>query len=224
LQITHLKIKTLVAENPHKAVEILSQDETTKQLLFSSLRLLGQIEGTYIVAAADDGIYIIDQHAAHERILYEQILDQINNPNSNSIQLAIPISFEVTYKEKLMLTDAILDLRQIGFIIEHFGNNSFVIRAIPTWYQGTAPERLLLDIIEELSNSNDINRLRQEEIMLAACKKAVKANQYLSKQDINSLLCALDKCQNPFTCPHGRPLSIKLTYQEIQKKFLRNGY
>ncbi len=226
--INNLFASKLMAQNSQDQTStIVSSDKADqplsgKQLLYSSLSLLGQIEGTYIIATSDDGIYIIDQHAAHERILFEQIQAQVNNVEGNSIQLAVPVNFEVTYKEKLMLIDAILDLRQIGFIIEHFGNNSFVIRATPTWYQGTAPEQLLIDIIEELNQKN-INQLRQEEIMLAACKKAVKANQYLSKQDINSLFCSLDKCQNPFTCPHGRPLSIKLTYQEIEKKFLRNS-
>ena len=124
----------------------------------------------------------------------------------------------------MALTDAILELNDAGFIIESFGDNSFVIRGVPIWYSGDDPEQLLRLFLDEITdNSLNVVHLRKEELFMAACKQAIKANRYLTPADISVLFEQLDSCENSSTCPHGRPLAIKISRAEIYKRFLRGS-
>jgi DNA mismatch repair protein MutL len=192
-----------------------------KDFHFSSLHPLGQVDGTYIVAAGDDCVYFIDQHAAHERILYEKIKAQARDMAVAVDQLAVPQTVELTHQEALWLTDDIIALTNMGFIIEHFGDNTFIIRGVPFWYQGSDAGLLMRAVIEKHGARKE--SLREEELFLLACKSAVKANQHLTAADISALLQELDKCQNPHTCPHGRPVIIKIGLDEIRRTFLRSN-
>ena len=188
-----------------------------KPLIYSELRVLGQADASYIVATGEDGVYFIDQHAAHERVLYEQISAQAQSAGGESRMLALPQTMQLTVGEHILLTENILNLSELGFILEHFGENTYVIRGVPLWYEGQDAEGLLRSVLAGQGN----NRLRREEIFMAACKQAIKANRRLNAADISSLLAALDKCQNSATCPHGRPVAVKIPYAEIRKRFLR---
>ena len=194
------------------------------QIRFSSLQVLGQLGGSYIVVYNEEGLYLIDQHAAHERILYEKLKKQVLSQNIESHILAVPLTLNLTQREKLCLVDMILDLHKLGFIVEEFGNNTVLLRGVPDWIQSSAADDLLLSLIEDMLETGQTNPyLREEELFMNACKKAVKANMRLQESDITNLLAGLDQCQNPLTCPHGRPLIIKITLSEIRRRFLRSG-
>lgn len=194
------------------------------RLVYSSLTPLGQFAGTFIICAGEDYLYIIDQHAAAERVLYEKIAAQAkDNPGASSM-LAVPMGIELSYQEYLQLTESIFQLREYGFILEHFGENSFVIRGVPLWYSGDDPEQLLRLFLDEINNdSASVVQIRKEELFMAACKQAVKANRYLTATDISVLFTNLDECTNSSTCPHGRPLAVKISRAEIYKRFLRGS-
>ncbi|MCL2496516.1 MAG: DNA mismatch repair endonuclease MutL [Clostridiales bacterium] len=193
-------------------------------LRYAELQVLGQTGGSYIVAAGEDGLYLIDQHAAHERVLYEQMKAKAAECGGESRMLAIPQTINLTIQEHIILTEGILHVNELGFIVEHFGENTYIIRGAPLWYEGSEPEQLMRDLLSRLAEEKgDFSSMRQEEIFMAACKQAVKANRYLSPGDVGALLTALDNCENPSTCPHGRPVAIKLTFAEIRKRFMRSG-
>ncbi|MGI5892061.1 MAG: DNA mismatch repair endonuclease MutL [Bacillota bacterium] len=215
--------KPLTTENDsaqESLTENTKEEIRNKDFIFSSLRPLGQVDGTYIVATADDSIYFIDQHAAHERILYEEFKAKAAAGPTTINQLALPLTLELTHQEALWLMDCIVSLTDMGFIIEHFGDNTFIVRGVPFWYQGSDATALLRAVLEIQGSQQE--HLREDELFLLACRSAVKANQYLTPGDITSLLQSLDKCANPNTCPHGRPVIIKISLDEIRRTFLRN--
>ncbi len=226
----------LVDPEPASADSIQPQDhlpadiqatETTHRgpsLCFSALRPIGQAANSFIIAEGEDGVYFIDQHAAAERILYEKILRAAAKQTEASEQLVTPLMVDLTATEATILIDNILTIREIGFIVEHFGDNSFVVRGVPFWYDGSDPCFLLRSFLEQLAAGSDgISLFRKEQLFQAACKQAIKANRRLNLEDIAVLFRELDQCEQPFTCPHGRPLIIKLTFAEIKKRFLRDG-
>ncbi len=198
-------------------------DIAKNQLLkFSELQVLGQLEGSFIVAAEADGLLLIDQHAAHERVLFEQIAAQAQTKSAASNLLALPLNITLSAEEHIWLTEAILHLSDLGFVLEFFGDNNYLIRGVPLWYQGAEPEEFLRSLLHSLAEAEaDISRIRKEQIFMMACKKAIKANRYLTKADISALFNDLDNCKNAATCPHGRPLAIKIATDEIRKRFLR---
>lgn len=208
--------------------EIAAEKETQKEkkrLFYTELQILGQFAGTFIIASLADELYIIDQHAAAERIRYEKILAKAEQCGDDSEMLVIPITFDTTYQESLLLTDYMLDIRNAGFILEYFGDTSYVIRGVPLWLGDLDPEATLRAIIDQLQTESKtkISVIRQNELFMAACKSAVKGNQYLTNSDIASLFIQLDQCKDPFTCPHGRPIACKITLDEIYKRFLRGS-
>jgi len=221
-------IQTSLSTNlmPDERDEATINNSDKQEILnFADLRPLGQLAGTYILAAGEGGLYIIDQHAAHERIQYEKIRKKATATPPHSSILAVPQTLELTHQEGLWLTDAIIDLHDMGFILEHFGDNTFILRGVPFWYQGTAPQELIFQILEFSSERGGIkpHSLREEDLFLMACKSAIKANRYLTTADIAGIFRQLDACANSSTCPHGRPLVIKLPLDEIRRRFLRGG-
>lgn len=198
--------------------------KSAQSAFFSSLKVMGQLGGSYIIASGTEGLYIVDQHAAHERIRYEKIEESFRKQSSASSLLSVPITIELTSEQGLWLINNIVKLADLGFILEHFGNNTFLLRGVPSWhYEGNSQE-LLLDILEKLGNSpqSSVKEIISEEKLFSlACKSAVKANRFLTEEDISFLFEELDFLKNPYTCPHGRPIIINITYEEIKKRFLR---
>ncbi|MCL1816860.1 MAG: hypothetical protein FWG43_04585, partial [Clostridiales bacterium] len=192
-------------------------EKTVNPLVYSELKVLGQVEDSYIVAVGEEGVYFIDQHAAHERVLYEQILALSQTGAGESRMLALPQTLQLTLGEHILLKENILSLTEVGFVLEHFGENTFIIRGVPLWYSGQDAEGLLRSML----TGEWKDRLRCQEIFMAACKQAVKAKSRLTATDISSLLSSLDNCENSATCPHGRPIAIKITFVELRKRFLR---
>lgn len=195
-----------------------------QKLRYSSLHIIGQYKGTYILAAGEAGLYIIDQHAAAERVIYERIAAQTED-TADSAMLAVPLRIQLSQSEHILLTDHILELRDFGFILEYFGDTTYIIRGVPAWYDDDQAERLLLAVLDSIraEGKSSMRKLRREELFLAACKQAIKANRYLTAQDISGLFAQLDACESSSTCPHGRPIAVLLTEKELRKRFLRSG-
>ena len=165
---------------------------------------------------------IIDQHAAAERVNYESLALEAADRPIDSSMLAVPINVSFSYSDHLLITESIIALRDFGFIIEYFGDTTYIIRGVPSWYDGSRPENLLFSLLEQLREGvSDSVKLRREELFLAACKKSIKANRYLTPQDISGLFAQLDKCRDKYTCPHGRPIAIFLTENELRRRFFR---
>ncbi|MFZ5639140.1 MAG: DNA mismatch repair endonuclease MutL [Bacillota bacterium] len=191
--------------------------------IFPDLRPLGQIDNTYIVAGGDDGLYLVDQHAAHERILYEKFFSRCGQKDFTQ-ELLLPVTMELGYQDAQVLLNNIVVFTELGFIIEHFGGDTFLLRGAPLAVKKGEEKKIFLDLLDYFSlNQHKITgkELREHLIIGMACKAAIKANQRLSPEEITSLLADLAGTAAPFTCPHGRPTVIHMTNYELQKKFKR---
>lgn len=191
---------------------------------FPQVEIVGQIHGTYIVAQMEDGFYLIDQHAAQERIKYEFFRDKVGEVNANERQaLLMPLTFHYSADEALRLKESKQELEAVGVFIEEFGHASFVVREHPTWFPKGEEQAIIEELIEQVLNASkaDIKKLREDAAIMMSCKKSIKANHYLDKQQMERLIEDLRKADNPFTCPHGRPVLIHFTTYEVEKMFKR---
>lgn len=188
------------------------------------LRLIGQIAGTYLVAEGPDGLYLIDQHAAHERILFERFTMQQGNTIDAQVLLQ-PVSVDINPASARLLTDQLEILNKYGFLIEPFGPSTFLIRAIPVLLSSIDPAAALWVLVEDFEE--DETPLQSEieaKIIARVCKRAaVKAGQVLSPPEQQALLADLESCQSPRTCPHGRPTMIHLSVDLLERQFGRKG-
>lgn len=184
---------------------------------------IGQLHGTYIVAQDETGMYLIDQHAAQERIKYEYFKEKVGDVSADHQQLLIPITLECTAQEAAIIHEHIDELHQVGIFPEAFGPQSFIIRSHPTWFPKGDEEETIREIIDYLlaHRKVDIKKLREKAAILMACKAAIKANRYLRQDEMIALLDALKRCNDPFTCPHGRPILVHFSTYEIEKMFKR---
>lgn len=184
---------------------------------------IGQLFGTYIIAQANDYFYLIDQHAAAERINFEKILNQLKLGTYQSYDLLIPFKLDFTASEAILIHNKINEINKLGIIIEDFGSNTFTVRKIPDWIPRGKEEGFVEEIITHI-----INNYKKEKYEFLtnlakdlACKRSIKANEYHSVFEIENLLLELAKAENPYTCPHGRPVIIKYSKYEIEKWFKR---
>ncbi|PRZ15458.1 DNA mismatch repair protein MutL [Laceyella sediminis] len=184
---------------------------------------LAQVHGTYIVAQSKDGFYLIDQHAAHERIYYEIYSRKLGEENTKQYPLLIPLTIECSPAEAELLEAKLAYLRQWGLEMEPFGGTTFVVRAYPTWFPREDAESLVHEIIEWLKEHGkvDTGALRDATAKMMSCKAAIKANRHLRRDEMETLLVQLNQCENPFTCPHGRPIFVHFSSYELEKMFKR---
>ena len=183
-----------------------------------------QFKNTYIVATDGESLVLIDQHAAHERIIYDQLTKQAEQKTSQAQALLVPETIELETKFSLLLQENIDYFNNLGFSIEDFGKNSYLLRSVPALSAKTGAKQLLLDLLAELSSLGKTSQLeiRQENIRkLVACHSAIKANDPLNQEEMKQLIRDLFVTENPLTCPHGRPTMIKLSEQELAKRFGR---
>jgi DNA mismatch repair protein MutL len=181
-----------------------------------------QFKETYIIATDGEELVLIDQHAAHERILYDQLSRR--SPVTSRQSLLIPENIELSPKETSALQENIAYLNSLGFDLEEFGINSYILRAVPTVAAKGSGKQLLNDLLAELQNIGKSAQLeiKQENIRkLIACHSAIKAGDKLSAQEMNLLIRDLYATENPLTCPHGRPTMLKITEDELAKRFDR---
>ena len=189
------------------------------------LRLIGQIGATYLVAEGPDGLYLVDQHAAHERVLFEKLMLQHEKRNIPSQALLEPVSVTLPPAQTTLLGEQLELLNHFGFQVEAFGPNTFQVRAMPTLFSGSDAAAALRALVEDFEE--DETPLQEElEARIAArvCKRmAVKAGQALSSDEQHALLIDLENCDSPRTCPHGRPTMIHLSVDMLERQFGRKG-
>jgi len=188
-----------------------------------SLLPLAQIHGTYIVAQSDDGFYLIDQHAAHERIYYEKFSRKLGEENKEQVELLIPLTIECSPSEAEVLQYHLEQLNRWGLDMEPFGGTTFIIRAYPIWFPREDAVQLVHEIIEWLREHGKVDtaQLRDASAKMMSCKAAIKANRHLRRDEMEALLQSLGHCENPFTCPHGRPIFVHFSTYELEKMFKR---
>ena len=187
------------------------------------MEYVGQAHGTYLIFQNSDGIFLMDQHAAAERINFEYYYNLLGNDNQPKTDLLIPISLTLSKKEALYVEEHLDSFSKIGFELEQIGDSDFVIRTVPLWAKMDNFESIAYDVIAKMIDNNKVNvaYFRESISKMVACKASIKANHALSRIEIDTLLERLNKCNNPYTCPHGRPTIIKLTNDELEKMFER---
>ncbi len=198
----------------------------------STLRVLAQTRNMYILAQTDDALVLIDQHIAHERVLYEKLLAGAEGAGGGvpTQRLMMPFTLELSRREALVIEKRLEDLHRAGFDLEPFGGDSFVVRSVPASVaqkhlkaQG-GPEEVLREIVDELVEKSVSRRLllpAEEVLITASCKMAVKAGDPLSFDEMNALVADLLRSENPYTCPHGRPIIVELPNVDLDRKFGR---
>ncbi len=198
------------------------ENEPSKQ--FPSLVPVGQVHGTYIIAQNEDGFYMIDQHAAQERIKYEYFRDKLSIADSEERQmLLIPLMFHYAGDDVTKIEENRQVLQDVGIYLEEFGPSSYTVKEFPSWFPAGEETAIIEDIIEQVLQTRkaDIGKLREEAAIMMSCKRSIKANHHLNIGDMERLLNDLSKADNPYTCPHGRPVLIHFTTYEIEKMFKR---
>ena len=203
-----------------------STEEAVKNEEFKNLVLypVGLCHGTYIVCENDEGVYLIDQHAAQERVNYENYLENLKNEKINITNMLIPINIEFSNSEYLRFKENSDVFTNIGFEYTEFGINTISVKAHPTWLRTGYEEeqtRKIVDLIINLNKDFDVIKFRENVAITLACKMAIKANEHISMLEIEGLLKNLVKCDNPYNCPHGRPTIIKFSIYDLEKMFKR---
>ncbi len=207
---------TLFVDNNYEDIDILKKDEIP-------YKYIGQVFDTYIIIQIKEKMYIIDQHAAHERLLYEQFKSNYYSKDRQSQLLLIPIIVELTSKEKLVVDQNIDMFEKSGFVLEEFGENTIKISGVPNVGYDIEYNSMFKDIIDELLGASKTQNSEKEFRFLAtlACKAAVKGNMKLDEKEQIALIDKMVKLDNPFNCPHGRPTAYEISKYEIEKRFLR---
>jgi len=191
---------------------------------FPELSWIGQLHGTYLIAQSEDGLYMIDQHAAHERIHYEYYVEKFGRPQQASQQLLVPITLEMTAGDAVQLKDKLPLLAEVGLELEPFGMNTFLVRSHPEWLPKDDEQAIIEEMIEWVLQEKrgvDIQKLREKSAIMCSCKASIKANQRLSREEGEALLDRLGACIQPYTCPHGRPIVVHISTYQLEKMFKR---
>ena len=216
---------TIVKDNSHfdeiKNLKIV-QDESMEVKTLPDLKVLAQIFKTYILSEADNKLYLIDQHAAAERYNYEKLQRDFIDRKNYKKQMLIPMTFDFSIEEAAEIRNNFEKFTELGIDFEEFGDNSYVVREFPGWIEEDEEEMIKI-IVEKVLNNNKItfNELRNDAIAMASCKMSIKANQILSEVEMNKVISDLYECNNPFTCPHGRPIITKMEKKDLEKMFKR---
>ncbi|KOP68813.1 DNA mismatch repair protein MutL [Bacillus sp. FJAT-18019] len=190
---------------------------------FPELTLIGQHHGTYLIAQNDTGLYLIDQHAAHERINYEYYYEQFGNPADASQELLLPITLEFTSSESEKVKERLHWFEKVGVYMEFFGGHTFLVRSHPFWFPKGEEKAIIEEMAEWVLNERniDIAKLRETSSIMCSCKASIKANQKLTEQEAMTLIQRLGACRQPYTCPHGRPIVVSFSAYDLEKMFKR---
>ena len=198
------------------------QDDETKVRTLPDLKVLAQIFKTYILSEADNKLYLIDQHAAAERYNYEKLQREFSDRKNYKKQMLIPLMFDFSVEEAAEVRNNIKKFEELGIVFEEFGDNSYIVREFPGWIEEDEEEMIKIIVEKVLKNNNiTFNELRNDAIAMASCKMSIKANQILNEVEMNKVISDLYECNNPFTCPHGRPIITKMEKKDLEKMFKR---
>jgi DNA mismatch repair protein MutL len=210
--------------SPPSTPEITPPASTLSMHSVPLLRLVGQIASTYLVAEGPDGLYLVDQHAAHERVLFERMMSQRSGEIPGQALLQ-PIAVDFSPANARLLAEQLPILGRLGFQVEAFGSNTFLVRAIPSLLAGSDPAAALRALVEDFEEDETPLQAEVEARIIArVCKRAaVKAGHALSPEEQRALLLDLEACQSPRTCPHGRPTMIHISVDLLERQFGRKG-
>jgi DNA mismatch repair protein MutL len=216
-----LAVSSITPEIPDSMNSLLTPETVS---VLSQCKPVGQIFNSFIIFEGIEKIIFIDQHTAHERILYEKFLNKIKDSKIEVQNLLLPINIEMSGKESIVLQSRLDSFKQLGFDIEFFGGNSFIIRSVPSILSRDDCEEIVKDILDKLVSYQEdtpFDKIVQNIILIMACRGAVKANQKLSLEEMEHLLRDLKNTNRPFTCPHGRPTALTIEKKLLMKGFLR---
>lgn len=204
-----------------KAITKLEQEQPKER--FPMLEYFGQMHGTYLFAQSKDGLYIVDQHAAQERIKYEYFREKIGDVSDDLQELLVPFVLDYPSNDAIKLKEQMELLHEVGIYLEEFGPNSFIVRAHPTWYPAGQEESIIREMIDMLliTGSVSVKKFREATAIMMSCKRSIKANHHLNEAQARVLLADLAKCENPFNCPHGRPVLIHFSNSDMEHMFKR---
>ena len=221
------KIKPLTVNNvttaQPKSTELELFTTTEKETSFPDLRYIGQLHGTYLITENQSGLYLVDQHAAQERVNYEYYRKAIGEVSDDQQRLVVPIVLDYSTSDFLLISERLDLLAQLGIQLEEFGQNSFVLREHPTWFKAGQEEDTVREMIDWILTDHQISvaAYREKTAIMMSCKRAIKANHHLDEKQAVALLQRLPECENPYNCPHGRPVLVEITTTEIEKMFKR---
>ncbi|GGE45795.1 DNA mismatch repair protein MutL [Pullulanibacillus camelliae] len=206
-----------------EALEPAEVEPEQPQRRMPALYPIGQMHGTYIMAQNETGLFIIDQHAAQERIKYEFYREKVGETAQEVQELLMPMTFEFTASEAAIIDNFQEELARIGLQFEPFGEHSYIVRAHPQWLPSGKEQETIEDIVQQILEDGKVSvkKLREDLAIMMSCKKSIKANRHLRMDEIEALLDQLAKAEDPFTCPHGRPVIIQFTTYEMEKMFKR---
>ena len=191
---------------------------------FSDLTVIGQYKGTYIICESAEGLLLIDQHAAHERIVFEQLKGQADGRRPSSQRLLMPETIDLGFREAQILEKLAPELDRYGLEIEPFGGNTFVVKAVPTLLDNREIPAMITQLVEKTADIGveaEMAAILDGCLMVMACHNAIRAHQQLGEVQIKAMLAQLDACDNPSHCPHGRPIWIQWRVKELEKQFQR---
>lgn len=206
--------------------EIKKEENIIKKRL-PELYPLAAAFNTYIICQNENGLYLIDQHAAKERINYEIVLKKLNDNNEKKVQLLFPITIELTGSENIILKENLELLKNMKFDIEEFGINSIIVKSHPAWLTRFNEEkaiRKIIDLVIEKEKNFDLSKFQDHVAATMACKMSIKAGDKITLEEMENLINDLRKCENPFNCPHGRPTIIFYSINDLEKLFKRSGF
>ncbi len=199
------------------------QHETQDKPRVPYMEVVGQVHGTYIIAQNDTGMFMIDQHAAQERIKYEYFKEKIGEVTNETQSLLLPLTFNFSRDEHMIIEKYFQPLKEAGIFLEPIGHHDYMVSEYPVWLPQVEAEEVIKDMIDYVLKHErvDIKKLREDAAIMMSCKKSIKANHYLRNHEMAHLIDELRETTDPFTCPHGRPIIIELTTYELEKLFKR---
>jgi len=203
--------------------EVINEEKDIMPMMYP----IGLVHGTYIICQNEIGMYIIDQHAAKERINYEIVKEKLNNPKCESVPMMFPLTLEYTNSEYVILKENFEFLKSLNFEVEEFGINSIIVKSHPVWLpkgnEDNSIKKIIELVIEKEKNFN-LDKFNDNVAATMACKMSIKANTAITNEEMENLINDLRKCNNPFNCPHGRPTVIYYSKNDLEKLFKRSGF
>jgi DNA mismatch repair protein MutL len=207
----------------YRTADLGEEPQSVGPIRLPLLRVIGQLGQTYIVAEGPQGMYLIDQHAAHERVLYEQMISDRSKQTVGSQTLLEPVALELDSVQAGTMSENLDMLNQVGFDLQPFGGTSYLLRAVPSVFVVPDVGAALVDLLEILREGDDPLAAKAEERLVAAvCKRAaIKAGTTLAHDEMEQLVRQLEQCESPRTCPHGRPTVLHFSVEQLEKEFGR---
>ena len=188
------------------------------------LRIIGVLGRLYVVLESDRGLVLMDQHAAHERVLFEQMLNRLQQGQAPAQRLLLPETVELSVRDAHLLRELLPELNRLGVNLSDFGERTFLLDALPPFVHVSQPKQFVVKLLDDLKAAGqEVNSMRLGEHLIAktVCRHAVKAHDPLAGPELEKLIEDLRHCAMPYTCPHGRPTLIEMNFRELEKKFGR---